>query len=34
LKAKALSNFLGNDVATLAKRDEAKYMKAVAEKEE
>ena len=34
LKAKALSNFLGNDIASLAKRDEAQYMKAVAEKEE
>jgi len=34
LKAKALSNFLGDDLASLARRDEAMYMKAVAEKEE
>ena len=35
LKMKALSNYMGGeDVKTLAKRDELQYMKAVAEKEE
>ena len=33
-KNKQLSNYLGDDIHTLAKRDEAAYIKAVQEKDE